>query len=128
MADIEGLGDRGADWVGSTTAYVLAWGLPAAIVVAASLLEPPARAAVWSLALIWMGVACLANARRCGRTHCRYTGPYYLALIVPVALLGFGALPFATALWWLLCFAILLGGKAIWWVTETRWGRYTTVP
>jgi len=28
-----------------------------------------------------MGTACILNARRCGRTHCRYTGPYYLAMI-----------------------------------------------
>jgi hypothetical protein len=35
-----------------------------------------------------MGTACILNAKRCGRTHCRYTGPYYLAMIAPVGLLG----------------------------------------
>jgi Ca2+/Na+ antiporter len=46
--------------------------------------------AVWIIALIWMGSACILNARRCGRTHCRYTGPYYLVMIVPVLLLAAG--------------------------------------
>src|SRR5215472_17682464 len=27
---------------------------------------------------------------RCGRTHCRYTGPYYLAMIAPVLVLASG--------------------------------------
>ena len=34
-------------------------------------------------------MACILNGRRCGRTHCRYTGPYYLAMIAPVIALGF---------------------------------------
>jgi hypothetical protein len=33
-------------------------------------------------------VACLMNAKRCGRTHCRFTDPYYLAMILPVILIG----------------------------------------
>ena len=31
-------------------------------------------------ALAWMGAACLANARRCGRMHCFFTGPFFLAM------------------------------------------------
>jgi hypothetical protein len=51
---------------------------------------PPAymRAAVWTAALLWMGTACILNSRRCGRTHCRYTGPYYVAMIAPVITAG----------------------------------------
>jgi hypothetical protein len=37
-------------------------------------------------------MACILNARRCGRTHCRYTGPYYLATIAPVFAIGSGIL------------------------------------
>jgi hypothetical protein len=40
-----------------------------------------------------MGTARMLNARQCGRTHCRYTGPYYLAMIVPVAGVGLGIAP-----------------------------------
>jgi len=47
-------------------------------------LSVPVRAVAWTVALIWMGSACILNARQCGRTHCPYTGPYYLAMIIPV--------------------------------------------
>jgi len=45
--------------------------------------------------LLWMGGACVANARRCNRTHCRFTGPFLIlmaALVVSnaVALLPLG--------------------------------------
>jgi len=42
------------------------------------------------VALAWIGTACALNAKRCGRTHCRYTGPFYLAMIAPVLVLAFG--------------------------------------
>jgi hypothetical protein len=32
----------------------------------------------------------LTLAMRCGRTHCRYSGPYYFAVIAPVVVLGSG--------------------------------------
>jgi hypothetical protein len=65
---------------------LLAWGIPCAA-ISASLFAPiPFRIT----ALSWMGTACLLNAKRCGRTHCRYTGPYYLLMIVPVIALGSG--------------------------------------
>jgi hypothetical protein len=46
----------------------------------------PVRATIWTIALVWMGVVRIPNAGRCGRTHCRYTGPYYLAMIALVCL------------------------------------------
>jgi hypothetical protein len=43
------------------------------------------KSVIWIIALIWMGKARMLNARSCNRTHCRYTGPYYLAMtVVPV--------------------------------------------
>jgi hypothetical protein len=112
------------DWAGSLRGYMLAWGLPSIVVIASGLLEPAPRAVIWSFALIWMGTGCLLNARRCGRVHCRYTGPYYLLLIVPVATLGGGVLAAEAWAWWLLGGMILLGGKVIWLVTELLWGKY----
>lgn len=73
-----------------------------------------------------MGTACLMNARRCGRTHCRFTGPFYLFLIVPVLLHGFELLPLGTYAWWILGAAILAGGMIIWWATEAIWGKFST--
>jgi hypothetical protein len=57
------------------------------------------RTAGWVIALGCMGAACMLNARRCNRTHCRYTGPYYLAMIVPVMALGTGPVTVASRDW-----------------------------
>ncbi len=114
------------DWAGNAFIFAIVWGLPLAAILAASLLEVPARTVIWAIALAWMGIACLSNAKRCGRTHCRYTGPYYLLLIIPVMMLGTGLLPPVAYGWWVLGLAILLGGKVVWWLTEMRWGKYTT--
>ena len=113
------------DWLGSTGAYALAWGLPHFAIIAALILPVPARTAIWIVALVWMGVACLVNARRCGRTHCRFTGPYYLALIVPVLVLGLGLVALGFYGWLVLAAFILLGSKIIWWATERRWGKFS---
>ena len=66
----------------------LAWWLPQIVIAAALLAPTQVRTAVWTLALAWTGAACLVNAARCGRMHCRYTGPFYLALIVPTLVAG----------------------------------------
>ncbi len=116
---------RANDWAGNVQSYVFAWGLPLLGIVAGSFVEAPARTAIWVAALIWMGTACLVNARRCGRTHCRFTGPYYLLLIVPVSVHGLGLISLGPAAWWILGAAILFGGKIIWWASEATWGKFT---
>ena len=121
----EGSEQAAKDWAGDARAYALAWGVPSLAVIAASFANGPARTAVWVMALIWMGTACLTNARRCGRTHCRYTGPFYLVLIVPVLLHGIGLVPLGPYAWWILGATILLGGKIIWWATEAVWGKFS---
>ena len=113
--------DLVVDW----RTYLLAWGIPSAAVIAGGFIGPPARTMVWITALLWMGSACLLNARRCGRTHCRITGPYYFILIGPVLLQGAGLVSFGSYAWWLLGGAILLGGKAVWWASERVWGPYS---
>jgi hypothetical protein len=97
----------------------LAWGLPHAALVAGLLVMVPARTAIWIAALAWMSVACILNAWRCGRTHCRFTGPYYLVMILPVLALGLGIVP-ASLFGWL-----FLGAFIILWATERAWGRFS---
>jgi hypothetical protein len=118
-------GPHQGDWAANARSFLLAWGLPTLAIVAGSFGTPPVRAVVWALALTWMGSACLMNARRCGRTHCRYIGPFYLLLIVPVLLQGSGALTFGPYARWLLGGSILVGSKLIWWTTETALGKYS---
>jgi len=101
------------------------WGAPVAVMGAGLLVDLPARAAVWTVALVWKGAACILNARRCGRTHCRFTGPYYLAMILPVLALGTGIAPSGLYEWLALGAVIILGSKIIWWATERRWGKFS---
>jgi hypothetical protein len=113
------------DWLGSTRASALAWWVPQAAIVVALTAPVSLRAVVWLVALIWIGTACVLNSRRCGRTHCRYTGPYYLAMIVPVLVLASGVISAGFSGWLMLGVVILAGGKIIWWVTEFAWGRFS---
>src|SRR6266568_5099978 len=76
------------DWLGSKRTNLLAWWFPLAIMLAGLFAPESLRTASWVVALGWMGAACMLNARRCNRTHCRYTGPYYLAMTFPVVVLG----------------------------------------
>jgi hypothetical protein len=114
-----------ADWLGSARTNVLAWWLPICAMLAGLFVATPARMVIWIVALAWMGTACILNARRCGRTHCRFTGPYFLATILPVLAFGEGIVPSGFYAWLALGAVILLGSKVIWWATERAWGKFS---
>ena len=114
-----------ADWVGNARTNILAWWIPKSVLVAALFASVPLRAAVWTIALTWMGTACILNARRCGRTHCRYTGLFYLAMIVPVLVLASGLGPDRFYGWLTLAALIVFGGGIIWWATERAWEKFS---
>jgi len=113
------------DWLRSPHASLLAWWIPQAAILAGLFAPVAVRTAVWIIALIWMGTACVLNAKRCGRTHCRFTGPYYLAMIIPVLALGLGVIAGGLSAWVVLGLVIILGGKLIWWTTEQAWGKFS---
>ena len=113
------------DWISNTRVNLFAWWLPQAAIFAALAAPPIIRATIWIAALIWMGTACILNARQCGRTHCRYTGPYYLAMIVPALILVSGVVTANVYGWLALGVLILAGSKIIWWATERAWGRFS---
>jgi hypothetical protein len=123
MANQTAQGSR--DWLASPRTSLLAWWIPQAAIVAGLLAPVLARTVIWIGALVWMGAACLLNSRRCGRTHCRYTGPYYLAMIAPVLALGLGIVSAGFYAWLLLAVLILAGSKIIWWATERAWGTFS---
>ncbi|MGH9351289.1 MAG: hypothetical protein ACRD2G_03880 [Terriglobia bacterium] len=63
---------------------VFLWYLPtAALLVGLTL--PSARVWLWIPSFLVMGIACLANAARCGRWHCYFTGPVFLLAAAYVA-------------------------------------------
>ena len=102
---------------------LLAWWMPKVAILAGLFVAVSVRAVIWIIALIWMGTACILNARRCNRTHCRYTGPYYLAMIVPVLVLGIVSAGIYN--WMFLAMLILGGSWAIWWGTERIRGKFS---
>jgi len=121
----DGVNRTSRDWLNNTRVNLFAWWLPQATILAALAAPPFTRATIWIAALIWMGSACILNARRCGRTHCRYTGPYYLAMVVPVLLLVSGIVSADLYVWFALAVLILAGSKMIWWTTERAWGTFS---
>lgn len=126
MRDERGSGNECAakDWAGSWKGLALIWGLPTALMAASANLAPDLRAIVWTVMLLVMGGACLANARRCNRTHCYYTGPFLILMAALVALYALGLLPLGRNGWGALA-TIALGGAAILCcISERIRGRY----
>jgi len=112
------------DWLGSTRANLLAWWIPQAGITAGLFVPAGVRTTIWIISHTWMGVACILNAQRCGRTHCRYTGPYYLAMILPVLVLGTVGASTGLAEWIALGVLIVVGGRLLWWATERACGKF----
>lgn len=115
---------QGRDWVGYFRSYALAWGLPTVALVVTVFVPPPVRTLIWPISLGWMGTACLANARRCGRTHCRLTGPFFLLMAAAVLSYGVGLLPLGRHGWTWLGATIAMGTALLWSISEALLGRY----
>ena len=118
------LGCALGDWTGSWRGLILIWGLPIAVMIASASLPPLLRGSLWTVMLLFMGVACLVNARRCYRTHCFYTGPFLILMAAIVAFYTLGLVPLGRNGWGTLA-SITFGGAAILCcVTERLRGRY----
>ena len=115
---------RAKDWAGDWRSLAGLWGIPAAAMALAALLDPMPRAVIWSAALMWMGGACIANARRCGRTHCRFTGPFYLLMAALVTAYAVGVLPLGGEGWAMLGATTIAGTALLWWASERIWGVF----
>ena len=108
------------DWA-SGLRGCLTWGIPAAV-----LITTPVQyfAIVWPAVLTFMGVACILNARHCGRIHCYFTGPFFLLLALVGLLYGLDVVPLGTRGWSMLSIALVVGAVAFLYVPEWLWGRY----
>ena len=114
------------DWAGNGRAFALLWGVPIALMLAASSVPPLVHAGIWTLMLLWMGGVCLVNARRCGRTHCRFTGPFFILMAVCVVAYATGVLDLGAHGWSILSVLILVGAIGLWWGSERGLGRFTS--
>lgn len=73
--------------------FLIAWGLPIILLVSTNFMTGfvplSAIIALMSGAFLWMGLACVLNARRCRRRHCFYSGPIFIIGAIAVLLVGF---------------------------------------
>jgi hypothetical protein len=112
------------DWVAGGRSFALAWGFPGLALAGSLFVEPPWRAWIWVPSLLWMGAACTANARRCGRTHCYFTAPFFLLLACVTLLDSLGLLALGAGAWTWLGLGLVIGTAGLWWGTERLWGRF----
>lgn len=78
----------------------------------------------WTVSLLVMGVACLANAHGCSRMHCYFTGPFFLVMALVSLLYGMQLLPLGSNGWHNIGNVLLIGGVLLCVVPELLWGRY----
>lgn len=100
------------------------WCLPLVVLVATAYSNSPFLVVIWPALLVWMGVACLVNARRCGRRHCYVTGPFFLVLAVISLLFGLHVISLGPRGWQTLSRVLLIGSFVLYCVPEWIWGRY----
>lgn len=113
------------DWVSKPLYCLLWWIAPVAVAVLADHLTTGRRISVlaWAVALAWMGLGCLLNARRCHRRHCYLTGPILLVTATVLGLDAAGVLSLGSSginmvLWGAFGLSLLS------FVPELIWGKY----
>ena len=114
------------DLAATRPGVILMWGVPIAAILSTNfgLWAPQPTLFIIAGALIWMGIGCLLNARRCGRVHCRFTGPWFLlAGLVPL-MVGFGILDLSTGQWNIFSAVTTFGALGIWYFSEKILGTY----
>jgi hypothetical protein len=82
------------------------------------------KTVLWSTSLAVMGVACLFNASRCGRVHCRFTGPFFIFCAVTSLGYGLGLLPLGPSGWKWIGAGTIIGALALCCIPELFLGRY----
>lgn len=111
------------DFLSTLPGVLIGWGLPIAAMFLVIGVPHPVKTWVWVAALIWMGTACLWNARRCKRRHCFWTGPFFLVMALAVLAHGYHFVDLGNQGWKWLGVTIGIGAWGIIVVTE-RPGKY----
>jgi hypothetical protein len=112
------------DLLRSRWATWLLWIGPWALIVISSNTGNITHTVVWTFAFTVGGAACLVNARRCGRLHCFYTGPFYLLAALASLLYGLRMLPLGRNGWdWILCATVAVSLLACC-ALEKLFGKY----
>jgi hypothetical protein len=104
---------------------LLLWSPGVLLIALTGNLALPARTLAWTAGLLWLAGLCLWNVTRCGRVHCMFTGPFFLAMAAVTVLAGFGTVSFGAQTWNLLGAIIFVGAIVLMTVPEWIWGRYS---
>jgi hypothetical protein len=104
----------------------LVWALPSGAIIVSSLVSASnlVLTLVWTASLLVMGSACVANALRCGRVHCWFTGPFFLAMALACVLHGTGAVSLGPRGWDWLGGLTAGGGALLYFLPEMILGRH----
>ena len=118
--------NKTSDWVSNKTQFIIAWGLPTALLAISGFMNLPAVATglIWMGALSWMGVACLRNARHCGRMHCFFSGPFFLLFGVLALGVGLQLSILQDLTFNHLGLALIIGTPLVCILPELKWGTY----
>jgi hypothetical protein len=100
-------------WCVPWIAFALGFGAP-----------PWLKTILWPVSLTVMGTACLLNASRCGRVHCRFTGPFLIVCAIISLLYGLGVLPLGPSAWKWIGVGTIIGALALCCIPELFLGRY----
>jgi hypothetical protein len=85
---------------------------------------PVLRTILWTTSLAFMGLACLFNTSRCGRVHCRFTGPFLILCAVASLGYGLGLLPFGPSGWKWIGAVTIIGAIVLTCIPELVLGCY----
>jgi hypothetical protein len=100
--------------------------LPAIAIVASGYQHVPWawRTGIWTVALIVMGTACIANAARCRRMHCYVTGPFFLLMALGTLFYGAGVIHLGANGWNLIGMTTLIGAIILTCLPDLLFGKY----
>jgi hypothetical protein len=114
------------DLLSSRRFGLLVYAAPTAAIAAAGALgaSETVLTVVWTLGFAVMAIACIANAVRCGRVHCYFTGPFLLLLAAAALLHGLRVISFGPKGWEWLSVVAIAGTILLLTVPERLWGRY----
>lgn len=110
------------DWASGPVGFGAVWGIPMVGLVLGGVFD--LHAYLWPPALAYMGGACLLNAMRCGRLHCYFTGPFFLATALAALAHGTGLVSLGDDGWRWIGGVVLVGGLGLTYLPEWVWGRY----
>jgi hypothetical protein len=111
------------DLASSLGRMTMIWGPGALLIALTSSLGGWSRTIGMTAGLVWLSAFCFWNGARCGRVHCVFTGPFFLAMAAATLLVGLGVASLGRDIWNVLSATILIGGAMLCCIPEIILGR-----